>query len=190
MFTASFGPGGFRTTRVHMGGRRPATAGAAPAQGGDTSIRAVLAQLAPILILFFFTIMSALPNLFGPAATPDPRFSFSPTVRYNTLRTTNNLRIPYHVNSKEFNEHPIGVDIVRTEQAKTYSSLLRTFERTVEQTYVNQLAGRCQRGQEDKQRRKEQKSGIFGIGADWEAVKKIDAEKVESCEELKKLGVL
>ena len=36
VFTASFGPGGFRTTRVHMGGRRPATAGAA----ADTSAAA------------------------------------------------------------------------------------------------------------------------------------------------------
>ena len=168
-----------------MGGRRPA---AADAQEGETSLRTILVQLAPILLLFFFTIMSALPNMFGPSSTPDPRYSFNPTQRFGAERHTNNLNIRYHVNAREFGEHPIGVDVQRAEKANTYSPLLRNFERTVERQYVNQLYGVCQRRMEDKQRRREQKSGFFGIGADLEAIKRIDAEVIESCEELKRLG--
>ena len=143
-----------------------------------------------ILLLFFFTIMSALPNMFGPLSTPDPRFSFTQSSRYNIERQTNNLNIRYHVNPREFNEHPIGVDIARADKENAQSPLLRNFERTVERTYVNQLYGMCQRQREDRQRRREQKTGIFGIAADWEAIKKIDAEVLESCEELKRLGQL
>jgi DnaJ family protein B protein 12 len=43
---------------------------------------------------------------------------------------------------------------------------------------------------DSKQRRKDQAIGFFGIGADWEKVKQIEAETVESCETLKAMGLL
>jgi DnaJ family protein B protein 12 len=43
---------------------------------------------------------------------------------------------------------------------------------------------------DSKQRRKDEALGFFGIGADWEKVKQIEAETVESCETLKRMGLL
>jgi DnaJ family protein B protein 12 len=69
-------------------------------------------------------------------------------------------------------------------------SALNRFENSIERTYIRDLDGRCQMGLEHKERRKEVEVGFFGIGANWEKVKEIDAEVVPSCEELKTLGVL
>jgi len=150
----------------------------------------MLTQLAPLLILFLFTFLSAIPNIFGTAPTPDPRYAFTPSPRYNVERHTGGLNIRYHVNSAEFSTHPIATDLAQAQQSKSRSSLLDKFERTVERVYTQELYGICQREMERKERRKEQKSGFLGIGADWDAIKRIDAEKVESCEELRRLGVI
>lgn len=185
VFTASFGPGGFRTTRVRMGGRR-----GAQNQGAEASPRSILMQLAPIILLFIFTFLSAVPNLFSTPPIPDPRFSFSPSARYNMERHTSDMNVRYHVNAGEFSTHPIATDLARAKQTKTRSNLLDKFDRTVERSYTQELYNLCQRGLDIKSRRKEQKSGFLGIGADWEAIKKIDEEKIESCEELRRLGLL
>lgn len=196
VFTASFGPGGFRTTRVHMGGRRPAGA-----QGREeTSMRTLLAQLAPLIILFLFTFLSAIPNLFSSPRVPDPRFSFAPSARFNMGRETSGRNVKYFVNQAEFSAHPIGKD---SEQSP---SLLGKFERAVEASYIDQIYMMCQRDQERQQRKKESKMclslrnhyfdlysspnfcrGFFGIGADWEAIKEISAEKLETCEEYNRM---
>ncbi|TDL23590.1 DnaJ-domain-containing protein [Rickenella mellea] len=185
VFTASFGPGGFRTTRVHVGGRRAGTQ-----QAADNSPRSMLLQLAPILILFLFTFLSAIPNIFGPSSTPDPRYSFTPSSRYNVERRTGGLSVKYHVNQAEFSAHPIASDLAAAQQTKSRSKLLEKFEGNVERVYTQQLYNVCQREMERKERRKEQKSGFLGIGADWDAIKRIDEEKVESCDELRRLGVI
>ena len=85
--------------------------------------------------------------------------------------------------------HPIGVELGQT-KGTAKSPLLEEFERVVERSYKEQLYTVCQRDMERKQRRKEQKMGFLGLGADWDAIKKIDEEKVESCEELRRMGVL
>ncbi|EJD07708.1 DnaJ-domain-containing protein [Fomitiporia mediterranea MF3/22] len=180
VFTASFGPGGFRTTRVHMGGRR-----AQPQQReGDMPVRTLLAQLAPLIILFLFTFLSAVPNLFSSPRTPDPRYSFTPSSRFTTGRETEGLNVKYFVNQAEFAAHPIAKDL---EDASTRSdgrsSLLDRFERNVEANYIDQVYMLCQRDQERQQRRKEAKMGFLGLGSDWDAIRAINAEKLESCEE-------
>ncbi|KAH7915293.1 hypothetical protein BJ138DRAFT_1077745 [Hygrophoropsis aurantiaca] len=187
VFSASFGPGGFTTTRVHTGGARRA------APTDDTApARSLLTQLLPLIILFAFSFLTALPNLFS-TSSPDPRFSFTPTTRYNVERTTGGLGVKYHVNAHEFQSHPqIAAELAARESGRGArgKSALGRFEGTVEQVYTQDLYNQCQRGLERRERRKDAEVGVFGIGTDWEKVKKIEQEKVESCEELKRLGLL
>src|ERR1700685_3145310 len=100
VFTASFGPGGFRTTRVR------ANRGAGQANAAPDTPRSMLISLLPLLILFAFSLLSALPNIFTEPSTPDPLFSFAPDRRFNTERRTSGLNIRYHVNNAEFSQHP------------------------------------------------------------------------------------
>jgi DnaJ family protein B protein 12 len=201
VFTTTFGPGGFTTTR--MGGQYHR-------QGNEnTEPRSMLLQLLPLLILFGFSLLSALPSLFGSTPVPDPRFSFQRTSRYNVERQTDNLGVKYHVNSAEFMAHPVigaelardGVDVGKVERADEKAAkakvkkqkrgpALHKFEHTIERVYTQDRYADCQRGVDRKERLKEQEIGLFGIGTDWEKVKKIEQEVVESCEELKRLGVL
>jgi len=67
---------------------------------------------------------------------------------------------------------------------------LAKFESTVERVYTQEMYGQCQRGIDRKERAKEVEMGLFGFGTDWDKVKKIEAEVLESCEELKRLGVI
>lgn len=183
VFTASFGPGGFRTTRVHANGQAPR--GAANGQGEP---RSVLMQLLPLLLLFAFSILSALPSIFN-TTTPDPHFAFSPTSRYNVERETSNLGIRYHVNGPEFLNHPkIAADLAAGSLRR--GSTLSRFESNVEHVYTQDRYADCRRRVDERERRKEAEIGFFGVGTDWEKVKKIQAEEFESCEELKRLGVL
>lgn len=105
-------------------------------------------------------------------------------------RHTNGLNIRYHVNSAEFSSHPIASDMATAQKTNSRAKLLDKFERSVERQHTTNLYHVCQREMDRKERRKEAKSGFLGIGADWEAIKRIDEEKVESCEELRRLGVL
>ncbi|KAI0061012.1 DnaJ-domain-containing protein [Artomyces pyxidatus] len=184
VFSASFGPGGFRTTRVHTNHARQQQQAQEPA-----TPRSMLTQLLPLLILFAFSFMSAIPSLFSTPPVPDPRFSFSASTRYNVQRETHGLGVPYHVNAAEFSGHPIAAELARTPKDKTPSALHR-FEDNVDRAYTQETYALCQRGMDNKQRRRENALGFFGFNADWEKVKAIDAEKVESCETLRKLGLL
>ncbi|KAG1846943.1 hypothetical protein C8R48DRAFT_423574 [Suillus tomentosus] len=97
VFTASFGPGGFRTTRM-----RTNTGGAqAQQQGEGAQGRSLLMQLLPLILLIAFSFLSAIPDMFS-TSIPDPRYSFSASTRFNTERQTNGLGIKYHVNEHEF----------------------------------------------------------------------------------------
>ncbi|OAX36137.1 DnaJ-domain-containing protein [Rhizopogon vinicolor AM-OR11-026] len=182
VFTASFGQGGFRTTRMrtNMGGAQQQAEGA---QG-----RSLLMQLLPLLLLIGFTFLSAIPDMFS-TSIPDPRYSFSPSSRFNVERQTGGMGIKYHVNGPEFNSHPhIAADIAGGNQRR--GSALSQFEGQVERVYTNSLYGDCQLGVERRQRKRDAEVGVFGIGTDWEKVKRIETEKIDSCEELKRLGVI
>lgn len=150
--------------------------------------RSVFLQLLPIFILFAFTILNALPSLFTSEPVPDPRFSFSHTSRYNVERTTGGLGIKYHVNAAEFSGHPIAAELARNENRP--GADLRRFESTIERVYTQDLYSQCQRGMDRKERLKSQEVGVFGIGTDWDKVRKIDAQPIESCDELRRLGLL
>lgn len=184
MFTASFGPGGFRTTRVRTNGRPQGTP-----QGEPPQTRSILTQLLPLIILFAFSFLSMLPDIFSTPTVPDPRFQFTRTSRFDLERQTNNLHINYYVNSRDFNGHPgIAADMA-TGQYRRGSALSR-FESNIEQVYTQNLYTQCQRDVNRREKRKEAEVGLFGIGTDWEKVRSIQAETFVSCEELKRLGLL
>lgn len=130
-------------------------------------------------------------------------------------RQTGGIGVRYHVNAAEFMGHPvIGAELARDrvdvgkvagQSEKTSDKAadgkakdkkikrgpaLTKFENTVDRAYTQDLYGQCQRGVERKERAREREVGLFGIGTDWEKVKAIEKEVVESCEELKRLGVL
>lgn len=191
VFTTSFGPGGFRTTRMGGQPRQQANVNAEP--------RSIFMQLLPLIILFGFSLLSALPSLFTTPPIPDPRYSFVGTSRYNIQRQTGGLGVRYHVNAGEFMTHPVigpellreGVDLRKNSvvQETKKGAAVTKFEGNVEQYYKQDMYTQCQRGMERKERAKEAEIGLFAIGTDWEKVRSIDAQVVESCEELKRLGV-
>lgn len=184
MFTASFGPGGFRTTRVHMNGRPQGAAQGEPAQA-----RSIFTQLLPLIILFAFSFLSMLPDLFTTPTVPDPGYQFTKTSRFDLERETNNLHINYYVNSRDFHAHPNIAAELAAGQYRRGSALSR-FESNIEQVYTQNLYTQCQRDVNRRERRKEAEIGFFGVGTDWEKVKRIEAETFASCEELKRLGLL
>lgn len=107
-------------------------------------------------------------------------------------RTTQSLGIQYHVNSAEFSRHPMSAEIARSGQSDKPLPMpaLQRFEESVDRAFTRETYAVCQRGLDSKQRRKDHAVGFFGIGADWEKVKQIEAETVESCETLKAMGLL
>lgn len=185
VFTASFGPGGgFRThaTRTNFGGARRQ---AEPENNGP---RSIFLQLLPLFLLFGFSLLNVIPSLFTTAPTPDPRFSFSQSPRYGVERTTNGLGIKYHVNAAEFSGHPIAAEIARN--GKKSGPELTRFEKAIERVYTQDLYAQCQRGVDRKERLKNQEVGLFGIGTDWDKVKRIDEEPIASCDELRRFGLI
>ncbi|KAJ7812606.1 hypothetical protein B0H13DRAFT_1666143 [Mycena leptocephala] len=200
VFSASFGPGGFRTTR--MGGGVPRQ----QQQGGNAEQRSSLVQLLPILLLFGFSLLSALPNLFTTPPIPDPRISWTRTPVYKTERQTGGLGVKYHVDPNEVMRHPvIGAELARDgidwrkltavknsadTQPQQAGPALAKFESMVDKTYTSKLYSECQAGHDRKVRAKDYEVGIFGIGTDWKKVEQIEKEVVPSCEELKRLGLL
>ncbi|KAF7309846.1 J domain-containing protein [Mycena indigotica] len=194
VFTTSFGPGGFRTTRMG-GGARPQQANAEP--------RSVLIQLLPLILLFAFSLLSALPNLFTTPPVPDPHFSWSATSTYSAERHTGGLGVQFFMDPNEIMRHPvIGAELARdgidwrklttnTDQNPTKAGpALAKFERGVDNTYSQKLYAECQAGTDRKMRLKEAEIGVFGIGTDWAKVERIQKEVIPSCEELRKLGLL
>ncbi|KAJ7066542.1 hypothetical protein C8F01DRAFT_1123651 [Mycena amicta] len=199
VFTTSFGPGGFRTTRMGGGARQPQ-------QQGNAEPRSMLVQLLPLIILFAFSLLSALPNLFTTPPVPEPRFSWSPSSTYNTARRTGGLNVQFFVDPNEVMRHPvIGAELARDgidwrklatvkdgadRQPVKSGPALAKFERVVDNTYTQKLYSECQAGTDRKMRLKEAEIGVFGIGTDWAKVEKIGKEPIPSCDELRKLGLL
>jgi len=191
VFTTSFGPGGFRTTR--MGGGFPRAA----QQDQQAQPQSIFIQLLPLFILFGFSLLSALPNLFATPPVPDPRFSWESTQRYDTARHTAARGVSYHTNALEVMNHPVigpefrrqGVDLkkYKAEDIKSGPELAK-FEAGVERTYINEVYAQCRRALDRKERLRDAEVGLFGIGTDWEKVKQIENEVIPSCVEFEKLN--
>jgi len=182
VFTATFGGGrGFRTTQ--FAGRQR------NAGGEQAQPRSLIFQLLPLILLFAFSFLSAIPNLFSTAPPPDPTFSLSRTTYYNAERATSALHIPYFVHDREFKQHPIWVSIPEdmrgAKEAGLSSPNLYRFETNVEKAY---LYNDCQRATSAKRQKIDELTGFLGIGADWKEINKVRAERISSCEELSRRG--
>ncbi|SCV70041.1 BQ2448_1435 [Microbotryum intermedium] len=110
-FGSQFGGGGFQFygpggIRMQTGGGMPRRAGG-QGGGGQREQGSIWIQIAPLLLLFAFSLLSQLPSLFGSSTPADPEFTFEPTTRYSIERTTNNMHINYYVNPVQFASHPI-----------------------------------------------------------------------------------
>ncbi|CAK5283108.1 unnamed protein product [Mycena citricolor] len=200
----TFGPGGF--TRMGGHGAGAGRAAGTGAQQGNAEPRSVLLQLLPLILLFAFSLLSSLPNLFTTPPVPDPYFAFSRTSRYTGERHTAGLGVKYHFDPNEIMRHPvIGAELSREnidwrklsatkfvadDHPTQPGPALKKFEASVDHTYTQRLYAECQAGHDRKQRAKDAEVGVFGLGTDWDKVKKIENEVVPSCEELKKLGLL
>ncbi|KAF9047020.1 DnaJ-domain-containing protein [Hymenopellis radicata] len=172
VFTTTFGPGGFRTTR--MGGGIPRQ----PAAAND---RSTFIQLLPILILFALSVLSNLPSWFAQLRT----------TRYPFERTTTDLGIKYYVNPGEWSRHPVvGPELAKQKSQDDTSGAgpaVTKFEQSVELRYKAHLYTECRSGLDRKERRKEAEIGLFGLGTDWEKVKSIENEEIPSCVEYERL---
>lgn len=93
---ASFGGGGggFRTQFYGPGGARMSGGGPRRQQqqqaGGPATPTSGWLQVAPLLVLFAFSILTQLPNLFGTAAPADPDFSFDLSPHFSVRPPPNN----------------------------------------------------------------------------------------------------
>lgn len=100
--TQFYGPGGMRTGPMG-GGARAAAGGAA----GQQPPQSIWLQIAPLLVIVAFSILTQIPSFFGSSGIADPDFAFRPAASYNIERTTFDSKISYFVNAQQFSAHPI-----------------------------------------------------------------------------------
>lgn len=137
----------------------------------DTSI---WVQLAPMLILLVFSLLSFLPSIINPP-TPPPAFSWEASAAFPTERLTSPHQVPYYV-SPAFDSHPIAASIPiehrSLRQGGRFSPQLYEWEREIETGKIRELRGKCQREQQNKEQMLERKRGFLGYGADWEEIRR------------------
>jgi len=140
----SFGNGGFQTRRTTSQARRPPAS-----QTNDGPPPPLYVQLLPLLILFGFSLLTILPSLFSTPPIPAPTYSFSPHPQssHTAQRQTSTYSVPYYVNQKQFEGHPIWESIPvekrGEEKAGRWSGELRKWEKEVEMGYVRGLQSGC-----------------------------------------------
>ncbi|PVF98102.1 DnaJ-domain-containing protein [Serendipita vermifera] len=202
VFTTTFGPGGFRTTRVRT---RQNTAGGPATQQAErpVGIKGAILQLLPIILFLLLAFSNTIFDIvFSVFSTPDPSYSWHKSPQYSHSRTTGgNLGVEYFVNPKQFASHPMYTSGSNPSQHKegeiptsfddppsSRSPSLRRFEKNIEERWVNWKYSECVREREFIDRKVDSLSGVFGIGANKEAIKKLRNTKLVSCEELKSKG--
>jgi DnaJ family protein B protein 12 len=138
--------------------------------------------------------------LFSERVLPDPDFRFYRSTSYDTERTTTTTDIigrsypvrggvTYFVNKGQWMAHPTLRDVVPIPGEDVYHRALARFELKVEKRYLELRYDVCVRAIEKRERMIDAKRGVFGIGADWEGIKKLKEERIEACEEVKQWGI-
>ncbi|KAG0692712.1 hypothetical protein DFH29DRAFT_1008209 [Suillus ampliporus] len=148
-----------------------------------------------LMQLLLFILISPIAFLFLEAildmAIPDPQCSFSPSSHFDVERQTSGLGIKYHVNGPELHSYWRIAAVLAASR----------LERRVEQVYISNidLYDKCQRGVKSRQERRDRVKRGDGVllaaiihlrGGSEALVKKIEAEKIESCEELGRLAAV
>ncbi|KAJ8293276.1 putative J domain-containing protein C17A3.05c [Rhodotorula toruloides] len=96
-----YGPGGVRMGS--MGGGMPRRAGG---QGQQQTPTSMWLQIAPLLFLFAFSLLSQLPSFFGSSSPAPPNFSFDKTNHFSVPRSTAS-GVKYYVSPDQFAQHPL-----------------------------------------------------------------------------------
>ncbi|KAJ3186742.1 hypothetical protein HDU85_007562 [Gaertneriomyces sp. JEL0708] len=122
-------------------------------------------QLLPVLLLFFFPLLSSLLGGLFSSGQPDPDFSFVASRTYNLPRNTQPRDVSYYVNDRAWNrwggdQHPEKV---------------RRYDRGVEKEWHRNLQHLCAQEQDRKAFRIQQAHGWFSV----------DAEKLKAAQEMK-----
>lgn len=177
-----------------------ANTGAAAAGRAErpTGIKGAILQLLPIILFLFFAFSNTIFDLLSTAlSTPDPKFSFVKTSHFSHERiTANGVSVHYFVNPAQFTVHPIytsshpnnGDKKISKTSGTAASPGMRRFEKGIEERWVNWKYGECVKAKERLSRKVDSMTGLFGIGTDWEAVRKVQNERIESCDELRSKG--
>ena len=114
---------------------------------------------------------------------------------FQNLQSTNSEKLPFVPSTDDRTSAEYINQIV--ELARSYETLpeqltiprdyLR-FEQQIEQEYLQRLQGSCQWEIQNRNDRLQRARGFFGIGADWDEVKKIEQEELKACKRLRTLG--
>ncbi|RSH95419.1 hypothetical protein EHS25_000509 [Saitozyma podzolica] len=180
------GPGGFQ---AQFGGPRRRAAAA----GGGENASPIVALL-PIILLFAFALLSVIPSLFTTPPPPDPSYSWDSSSRFDLARNTWHRGVPYHVNKAEWEGSHLWESVPEARRgqkdAAMYSNKVRSFERGVETNYIQKLRNECEYFNSRKQQQISQEAGFFGIGANYDKIRELRAQKSPSCEQLRSWGLM
>ncbi|CAG8763837.1 10797_t:CDS:2, partial [Acaulospora colombiana] len=156
-------------------------------------IKGAILQLLPIIVFLLLAFSNTIFDLvFSAFTTPDPSYSWYKSPQYSHPRTTGgNLGVEYFVNPKQFASHPMYASGSYASQHKegeipgsfndppsSRSPSLRRFEKNIEERWVNWKYSECVRERELIDRKVDSLRGVFGIGADKEAIKKLRNTKL------------
>ena len=164
---------------TNMGGMGRQQARAQQQGGAEQQQGSAWLQLAPLLALFAFSLLSQLPSFFS--NTPvDPDYSFSLNTKYTIPRTTSNIGVKYFVNPQQYSQSklyaaelaanpvlgfkptaepgtsahrqelfqhillPTAIDSTSKPTKLTTVTVVRKFEKRVEDQWIQVLSTRCQ----------------------------------------------
>ncbi|BGP33033.1 Chaperone protein dnaJ [Rhodotorula toruloides] len=111
-----YGPGGVRMGS--MGGGMPRRAGG---QGQQQTPTSMWLQVAPLLFLFAFSLLSQLPSFFGSSTPAPPNFSFDKTNHFSVPRATAS-GVKYYVSPDQFAQHPLYESYLSANPSLGFSS--------------------------------------------------------------------
>lgn len=165
-FQSFGGPGG-----PGFGSARPRQRQRTSTQPEDTSIYTTLKQLLPIIL---FVLISVIPSFFSESSIPD--YSFNKTTKFNSERSTPNLKIPFFVNEKFMNK-------------KNYSNQqLRNFDSKVENLFIQDKRAKCSKEQVIKNELIDEAHGWFST--DQEKLKRAQNYPMPNCQVLRHYNLI
>ncbi|EGF99840.1 uncharacterized protein MELLADRAFT_94057 [Melampsora larici-populina 98AG31] len=126
----------------------------------------------------------------------NPKLGYKPIpqgTNSNTKPKEEETRLKSKIESSLFKFLPVESNslVLKTKEERKDLKLpngFQQFEKSIELHWIRKLQNECQYFKEIKETKKRNLMGFLGIGADWEAIKKLDQERIESCDGLRELG--